>query len=172
MKNIYVCSACLLKKYCHRLRSLCEGKTCGENRGENMSKSSRINRLHWQYLLCRSDKCFPTTLKDFSENTPWHSSFALSSRSTLIVDRKLVISSSNILPLTRSLYTYRRTRIDGAKKKKEKTKHLQNTRNNVSRSRSHQNIFTLVLIPPLIIESLESEGNNVPVKYKNSTRKA
>ena len=58
------------------------------------------------------------------------------------------------------------------KKKKEKTKHLQNTRNNVSRSRSHQNIFTLVLIPPLIIESLESEGNNVPVKYKNSTRKA
>lgn len=36
----------LLKKYCHRLRSLCDGKMCAEQQGENMSESSRINRLH------------------------------------------------------------------------------------------------------------------------------
>lgn len=96
--HIYVCVYVymrLLKKYCHRLRSLCDGKMCAE--GENMSESSRINRLHWQYLLCRSGEWFPVTLKDFSENTPQHSRFALSSRSTLIVDRKPVISSPNIL---------------------------------------------------------------------------
>ena len=74
---IYMYVYCLLKKYCHRLCSFCDGEMYAERRGENMSKSSRINRLHWQYLLCRSGKCFPVTLKDFSENTPWHSRFAL-----------------------------------------------------------------------------------------------
>lgn len=46
---IYVCVYVymrLLKKYCHRLRSLCDGKMCAEQQGENMSESSRINRLH------------------------------------------------------------------------------------------------------------------------------
>lgn len=167
MKNIYVCSACLSKKYCHRLRSLCEGKMCGGKAGRKHEQKLSYKSFALTVFIVPERQMFSNHV----EGLLGKHSMAFQFRSFQPVDANRRSETGNIVFKYFTADTIVK-HISMARKKKEKMKHLQNTRNNVCRSRSHQNIFTLVLIPPLIIESLESEGNNVPVKYKNSTRKA